>query len=319
MKAVQILGPPSSPKIVLSRDVPIPKPNTDQVLVKIYAAGITADEVTWQELYKTSNRIPGHDVSGVVDALGPLYAGSLKVGDEVFAMLKAEASDGGQAEYALVSTDEIAIKPPSLSHGQASALPIPFLTAWEAVFEHAKLRHESKVLVTGSSGAVGLVMVQIAARVLNCDVTVLASAEKHAFLKELGSSTLLDYNTIGWEDTVKDFDAVLDTVGSETLSRVWKCVKPDGIIVTVADPPPPWAFGDAKPRELEFYPNVKSIYFVVKADGEKLSKVHELINQGKLCPLPIRSFGVDDACLAWEYAGRRGRDGKAVIEFVSQS
>ncbi|KAG6016162.1 hypothetical protein E4U54_002157 [Claviceps lovelessii] len=319
MKAVQILGPISRPQIVLSRDLQIPKPDADQVLVKVHAAGITADEVTWTELYKTRNRIPGHDVSGIVDTLGPLYAGPLKVGDEVFAMLKADAADGGQAEYALVSADEVAIKPSALSHSQASALPIPFLTAWEAIFEHAKLRQESKVLVTGASGAVGLVIVQIAARVLNCEVTALASAEKHARLKELGCVALLDYNIIGWEDAAKNFDAVFDTVGSETLSRVWKCVKSDGTIVTVADPPPLWALGHAKPPEWEIYPNVKPIYFVVKANGKVLSNLHELMNRGAICPLPVRSFSSDEACLAWEYAGKRGREGKAVIEFVTQS
>ncbi|KAG6038691.1 hypothetical protein E4U41_003858 [Claviceps citrina] len=291
------------------------RPDTSQ----IHAAGITADEVTWPELYKSTHRIPGHDVSGTVDTLGPLYDGPLKVGDEVFAMLKAEAADGGQAEYALLSPAEIAPKPSSLSHSQASVLPIPFLTAWEAIFEHAKVRHGSRVLVTGASGAVGLVILQIAARVLSCEVTALASARKHAHLQELGAVALLDYNTDGWESTVRDFDAVFDTVGSETLSRVWKCVKADGTIVTVADPPPSWALGGAASAELQEHPNVKPVYFVVKANGMVLSKFDALMNQGSLRPLPIKSFSSDDACSAWEYAARRGRDGKAVIEFVPPS
>lgn len=316
MKAVQITGSSGNHNITLSTTAAKPAPKHSDILVKVHAAGITADEVTWPELYNSSTRIPGHDVSGVVDALGPSYTGPLKNGDEVFAMLKAASDAGGQAEYVLISPEEITRKSSSISHAQASALPIPFLTAWEAIFQHAKVEKGSKVLVTGASGAVGLVLVQIAAKVLDCEVVALASAKNHEYVKSLGASVLVDYHTPNWEDSIRGVDAVFDTVGEETLAKTWKCVKPNGSIVTVADPPPPWSFGQGKPQELKEHPDVKWIYFVVTASGEALSKLTSLIDEGKLEPIPVKTFGVDKAVEAWEYSAKRGKEGKPVIEFV---
>ncbi|KAF5120243.1 putative zinc-binding oxidoreductase, mitochondrial [Metarhizium anisopliae] len=316
MKAIQVTGSKGSHQIILNTAAAKPSPQQDQVLVRVHAASITADEVTWPELYDSSTRIPGHDISGVVDALGPTYTGPFKVGDHVFAMLKATSDAGGQAEYAVVPPEEIAPKPTSISHAQASALPIPFLTAWEAIHQHAKVREGTKVLVTGASGAVGLMLVQIAARILDCQVVALASAKNHAYLKSLGAAITVDYHWPDWEDSVRDVDAVLDTVGEETLSKTWKCVKPNGSIVTVADPPPPWAFGKATPEELKQHPHVQWAYFIVTASGAILSKLTSLLDEGRLAPIPVKSFSIDKGLEAWEYSGRRGRDGKAVIEFV---
>jgi NADPH:quinone reductase-like Zn-dependent oxidoreductase len=313
------LGTKESPQLILSPTVPKPSAQHNQVLVRVHASGITADEVTWPELYRTSARIPGHDISGVVDALGPTYTGPLNVGDAVFAMLSADASAGGQADYVLLSPEEIAPKPTSLSHAQAAALPIPFLTAWEALFQHAKVQRGGKVLVTGASGAVGLVLVQIASRVLECEVIALASPKNHVYLKSLGASILVDYNTSHWELLVKDVDAVFDTVGGETLVKAWKCVNATGSIVTVADPPPSWSFGRGVPEELKEHPNVKYFYFVVAARGEVLSNVAGLLDERKLEPIPVKTFSFENGLDAWEYGGRRGRDGKAVIEFVGSN
>lgn len=316
MKAIQITGAVGSHKITLTQTADKPVPQDDQILVKVHAAGITADEVTWPELYESSTRIPGHDVSGVVEGFGPKYTGSLKIGDAVFAMLKASSDAGGQAEYVLITPKEIAPKPVTISHAQASALPIPFLTAWEAIYQHAKVQKGSKVLVTGASGAVGLILVQIASKVLGCEVVALASAKNHEYLKSLGASVLVDYHTPNWEDSVNGVDAVFDTVGEKTLAKSWKCVKSNGSIVTVADPPPPWSFGRGTPVELKDHPDVKWFYFVVTADGDVLSKLTSFLGEGKLVPIPIKTFGIGEGLEAWEYGGQRGREGKAVIAFV---
>ncbi|KHN97428.1 Alcohol dehydrogenase superfamily, zinc-type [Metarhizium album ARSEF 1941] len=319
MKAIQVTGSKDSHQIVLNVAAAKPSPQQDQVLVKVHAAGITADEVTWPELYSSSTRIPGHDISGVVEALGPDYAGPLEIGDQVFAMLKAMSDAGGQAEYVVASPEEAAAKPTSVSHARAAALPVPFLTAWEAIYKHANVRKGGKVLVTGASGAVGLMLVQIAAKVLHCHVVALASARKHLRLKSLGAAVLVDYRWPAWEDSVMNIDAVFDTVGGETLSKAWKCVKPNASIVTVADPPPPWAFGRATPQELKEHPDVKWVYFVVASSGAILLKLTRLLDEGKLAPIPVKSFGIEDGLKAWDYAGRRDRDGKAVIEFARSS
>ncbi|KAH7123098.1 putative zinc-containing alcohol dehydrogenase [Dactylonectria macrodidyma] len=318
MKAIQITGEKDSPKTGLAETLSKPIPEGHDILIKVFAAGITADEITWPELYATSSNVPGHDISGVIEAFGPSYNGPLSIGDGVFAMLRADASQGGQAEFVTATPDEVALKPTSVSHAEAAALPIPILTAWEAIFTHAKVKRGAKVLVTGASGAVGIMLVQLASRMLEAEVIGLASPKNHARLKDLGASHVIDYNSSYWPEMVKGVDAVFDTVGGAILDAAWNTVKDDGVIVTVADPPPPWAFGRGKPRQLQGHPNVSWIYFVVTASGEHLARVTNLLDEKIIEPLAVKTFPVDAAVEAWTYAGQRGRDGKAVIEFVFQ-
>jgi len=317
MKAVQILGDKSAPSVVLTDNLPQPTASGSDLLIRVHAAGVTADEVSWPEVYNTRNRIPGHDISGVVSALGPSYAGPLAVGDEVFAMLAADASQGGQAEYAVASQAEVARKPTAISHAEAAALPIPVLTAWEAIVEHAKLEKGARVLVTGASGAVGVQMVQLAKQLLGAEVIGLASSRNHSYIKELGASTAIDYNTAGWEESVGSVDAVFDTAGGETLRKASKTVRDGGAVVTVADPPPPWAFGKEEPELSKAKPQVKWVYFVVTASGETLGKVAELLQAGTVKPLKVTEFPSDKAVDAWEFGRQRGRTGKVVIQFAS--
>ncbi|KAK4207053.1 zinc-containing alcohol dehydrogenase [Rhypophila decipiens] len=326
MKAIQFLGPKSNPQITLNPSYPdLPPPTGSQILIKVYSAGITHDEINWPEVYKTTSHIPGHDVSGVITALGPSYTGPLKVGDAVYAMLHVDRGQG-QAEYVLVDgeEEEVVRKPGSLSHAQAAALPIPVLTAWEALFVHAGeeslgKKKGTRVLVTGASGAVGLILVQLARLKFGggLDIVALASEGNFERLRELGASECVDYKVPDWEEKVGKVDVVIDMAGGEVLAKAWEVVKsPGGVIVTVADPAPAWAFGKAVPEELEMHPGVRAVYFVIGLNAEALKEVGELIDLGKIKALPVVEFPVEKALDAWEFAGQRSRNGKVVINFV---
>lgn len=315
MKAVQILGSAESHTISLNSDMAKPTAAANEVIVQIKAAGITADEVSWEELYASEDQVPGHDISGVVDSLGPGYNGPLRVGDEVFGMIAASARQGGQAEYAPIMASELSLKPKAISHESAAALPIPVLTAWEGVFTHAKLQRGAKVFVTGASGAVGSMVVQMASKLLDAHVIGLASATKQADVVALGAKECIDYSDPDWHHKVKDMDLVFDTVGGETLDKCWQTLRSDGHLVTVGDPVPEWAFGRGEPKELATYPNVKWTFFIVSPDAETLRHIGSLLEENVLKPLAIETFGVDDAKAAWEHAAKRGRKGKVVIQF----
>lgn len=319
MKAIQVTGKKSDSQLTLTNSFPQPIATGAQILIKVYAAGITADELTWPELYASSTKIPGHDVSGVVEAVGPDYDGPLSVGSEVYAMLRASADQGGQAEYVTAAPEEVTPKPMSISHVQAAALPIPILTAWEAIYKHAKLQPGSRILVTGASGAVGLMLVQLAYRLFGAEVIGLASPRNHGLLTDLGVSLAVDYNLEHWENRVGKVDAVFDTVGGRTLNIGWNTVKEGGVVVTVADPPPPWAFGGGEPNELKEHPRVRWVYFIVSAQGKPLATVATLIDNGTIRPIPVKAFQAAQALKAWEYALQRSREGKAVIQFMSSS
>lgn len=334
MKAIQILGTSKDDhRVVLNNNLPSPPaPSGSQALIKVHSAGITYDEVGWDEVYKTSSRIPGHDISGVVHQLGPAYSGTLQVGNEVYSMLHVDRGQG-QAEYVLAggeegkdTDEEVVRKPKSLSHAQAAALPIPVLTAWEALFVHVgedvlrRAGKKTRVLVTGASGAVGSIVVQLAARLFKdtVEVVALASSANHDRLRNLGANAVADYKTPDWEKEVGSVDAVIDTAGSEVLAKGWQVIKsPGGVIVTVADPAPAWAFGKSVPEELERHPGVRYVYFVVSLNGAALRKVGELIDEGTIQALPIVEYPVDQAVEAWEFAKQRSRKGKTVINFVN--
>ncbi|KAI8256513.1 putative zinc-binding oxidoreductase [Colletotrichum sp. SAR 10_77] len=314
MKAIQVLGPVSSPKVVTTTSLPTPVPNHSEILIRVHAAGITAPELLWPELYTAPHRIPGHELSGTVAALGPTYPGPLRLKEPVFAFIAADRGGGGQAEYVVCLPDEVAPKPVSATHEEAAALPIPLLAAWEGIITRGKVGAGMKVLVTGASGAVGSVAVQITAR-RGAEVVALASSRSEEKVRGLGAREVVDYNDEDWSEKIRDVDVVFDTVGGDVLGKSWQVVRPDGMIITVGDPAPQWAFGRGPAEEAGRYPDVRYEYFIVSPNVEALSEAGGMIDAGLIEVLRVEAFCFEEAEQAWEYAGKRGRDGKAVITF----
>ena len=130
-------------------EIETPSPGLGEVLVRVHAAAITRDELDWP--VHRLPAIPSHELSGVV----------VDGGEEVYALTPFDR-DGVAAEYAVVPADVLAPKPPQLSHVEAAALPMGGLTAWQALFVHGRLVRGERVLVTGASGGVGHIAVQLA-------------------------------------------------------------------------------------------------------------------------------------------------------------
>ncbi|KAK2023245.1 zinc-binding dehydrogenase [Colletotrichum zoysiae] len=315
MGAIQVLGSKTSPEIFLNQSLSKPTIQKSDILIRVSAAGVTGDEILWPELYETPSRIPGHELSGTILEIGPEYRGSLVVGQEVFAFT---AADRGQchAEYVICSANEVAPKPASISHLEAAALPIPLLTAFEAIMDHGRIRPGMRVLVTGASGAVGRIAVQLVARLIEGYVIALASLKNHNNLRQLGADEVVDYAPNDWESKIDAVDVVFDTVGGTVLKKTWETVKEDGLIVTVGDPPPSWAFQDFRPDEASIRPHVRYKYFIVAPHAERLRQASEMIDAGLLRPMMVKSFACEAAEDAWAYARQRGREQKAVICFL---
>ncbi|KAF4453174.1 Reticulon-4-interacting protein 1 like protein, mitochondrial [Fusarium austroafricanum] len=313
MKAVQILRDVSSPKIAINYSMAKPEPLKSEILVRVHAAGVTGDEIMWSELYKTPSRIPGHEISGTIAAFGPEYSGSLKIGQEVFAFLAAGRGEG-QAVYAVCSDAEIAPKPASLSYTEAAVLPIPLLTALEAM-DYGNTTSDSKVLLTGASGAVGQQFLQLVKQKAGAHVIALASTRNHDMLLQLGANEVIDYAVPDWQKGIHDVDFVFDTVGGDVLTKTWETVKSDGTIVTVGDPAPAWAFGREKAAESLTYPDVRYNYFIVSPNEKRLREVAQMFDEGVMKPLAVKTYPFDQAVEAWEHARQRGRAYKVVIEF----
>ncbi|KAK1985391.1 hypothetical protein LZ30DRAFT_779094 [Colletotrichum cereale] len=184
-----------------------------------------------------------------------------------------------------------------------------------SVLDHGKVTPGMRFLVTGAFGAVDRVAVQLAARLVSGDVVALASPRNHDILRQLGTEEVIDYDSPVWESKVEAVDIVFDTVGGTALKKTWEAVKEDGLIVTVEDPPPSWAFENVQPDEAARRPNVRYKYFIVSPNAERLFQASDMIDAGLLRPLMVKPFVYEEAESAWAYARQRGREQKVVIDF----
>jgi NADPH:quinone reductase-like Zn-dependent oxidoreductase len=224
------------PEVLRVEEVPVPEPQVEQILVHVRAAGV--NPVDWKIREGQLGKIPlpsimGSDFSGVIEALGPKVE-EFRVGQPVFGTVADES--GSYSDFALAPTSQVAEKPAALDHETAAALPIAGLTAWQALFDKAELQPGQKVLIHAAAGGVGSLAVQFArwkgARVLGT-----ASDQHVDFVRELGAHDVIDYKKQRFEESVRDIDVVVDTIGGETQERSWKVLKPGGVMVSIVQPP----------------------------------------------------------------------------------
>jgi NADPH:quinone reductase-like Zn-dependent oxidoreductase len=310
MKATRLHGR-GGPERLVYEDVPQPHPGQGEVLVRVYAAGVIATELEWDETYETTAGdpralpIPGRDLSGVVEEVGSGVTTLVK-GSEVYAML-GYGRDGAEAEFTLALPDELVPKPRTLDFVQAAAVPLTALTAWQAFFDHASLVAGQTVLIHGAAGGVGVFAVQLA-RWAGAQVIATASARNRDFLRELGASTVIDYTTTRFEEVVHDVDLVFDLVGGDTLVRSWQAVKPGGVLVSVVSPRP--SFAEAKAH------GVKPVWFIVEPNREQLIQIGTLIDAGQIRPIIETILPLSQAQQAYEQGARGHTRGKIVLRIV---
>src|SRR5512146_42018 len=234
MKAIHIQGR-GGPDHLVYEDTPQPHPGPGEVLVRVYATGIIANELKWDVTYQTptgsSRELPilGRDLSGVVEEVGPGVT-TLVNGSQVYGML-GYGRDGAEADYTIALPNELAPKPGTLEHEQAAAVPLSALTAWQALFGHAHLAAGQTVLIQGGAGGVGVFAVQLG-HWAGAHVIATASARDRDFVRELGADEVIDYTTTRFEEVVHGVDLVFDMVGGDTLQRSWQVIRPGGMLVS---------------------------------------------------------------------------------------
>ncbi|MBA2679251.1 MAG: NADP-dependent oxidoreductase [Ktedonobacteraceae bacterium] len=312
MKAIRVYNRGRTGSLTYE-DVPQPHPGSGEVLVRVYATGVIANELRWDESYKTPTGekrdlpILGRDLAGVVEEVGPDIT-TLAKGSEVYGML-GYGRDGAEAEFTLALPSELAPKPRTLNYVQAAAVPLTALTAWQALFDHAKLAAGQTILIHGASGGVGVFAVQLA-HWLKAHVITTSSARNRDFLRDLGADEIIDYTTTHFEDVVHDVDVVLDTVGGEALQRSWQVLKPGGTLVTVVSPPP--SFEEAKARGL--HPS----WFIVMPNRDQLIQIGSLIDEGLLRPVLDTVLPLAQARRAYEQGAKGHTRGKIVLQVASE-
>ena len=309
MKVVCIYGY-GGPEVLSYEDAPRPHPGPGEVLVRVHAAGI--NPVDWKirqgELKEMLTYmfplILGWDVSGVIESVGTGTT-RLKVGDEVFSRPDI-AQDGAYAEYIVIKESEVALKPKSLDHIHAAALPLAGLTGWQSLFIAAGLTAGQRVLIHAAAGGVGHLAVQLA-KWKGAYVIGTASEKNHAFLRELGVDQIIDYNTERFEEVVRAMDVVFDTVGGEVQERSWSVLKPGGILVSIISPPK---------EETAKAHSVRQAFVFTQPNAGQLAEIAQLADAEKLKVIVETILPLSDATRAQELSERGHGRGKIVLRVI---
>lgn len=314
MKAIY-LNQKAGPEALILGDLPQPQPRADEILVRVHATAITPTELQWYPTFNLAGGGPrpfpvvlSHEFSGVAESVGSGVAG-FKPGDAVYG-LNDWFSNGAQAEYLVTPASMLALKPRLLSHAQSAVVPISALTAWQALFERARLQYGQRILIHGGAGGVGMFAVQLA-RWRGAYVITTASAGNLPFARALGAQEVIDYRAGRFEDAVRDVDLVFDTVGGETLDRSWATLKPGGKMISVASS----SAAAADPR-------TRAAFMLVRPDGAQLAQIARSIDDGELLVFSGGTYPLAEAPQAYlraQQGGLRGKIALTVAEEVTRS
>lgn len=252
-------------------DVDRPEPDAREVLVKVHAAGV--NPVDWKIRGGLGQRLGmslpihlGGEIAGTVETLGEGVS-EFQVGDAVYGII----GSGGFAEYALANAGDIALKPANLDFTEAAAIPLGALTAWQAIFDLAKLSSGQRLLITNSSGGVGSLAVQLA-KAAGAHVTAVASAHNEVYIRGLGADDFIDYRTRRFEEVAHDMDVVFDTVGGDTFDRAFPTLRTGGFLVTAV----------AFPKDEAQAYGVGAARVFCKPKADQLASIRQLVEAGKL-------------------------------------
>jgi NADPH:quinone reductase-like Zn-dependent oxidoreductase len=301
MKAIVVTDETAGTAGMRLAERPDPQAAINDVVVEVHASGFVPTELSWPSTWTDrlgrdrTPTIPGHELAGVVTALGYGTTG-LSVGQRVFG-LADWYRDGTLAERIAIEARNLAALPDDVDFTVGASLPISGLTAWQGLFDHGRLQPGQRVLAHGAAGAVGSMVVQLA-REAGAEVIGTGRAADRQTALAFGANEFVDLENDRLED-VGAVDLVFDLIGGEIGKRSARLVRPGGTLVSIVGPvEEPPADG-------------RAIDFVVEADRAQLSEIAERVRDGRLRTHIGLVASLDDAIAAFNSKERR--TGKTVI------
>ena len=313
-------------------ELPDPKLRENDVLVQVYAAGVNLlDSKIRSGEFKLilPYRLPlilGNDVAGVVVQIGPRVR-RFKIGDKVYARPPQDRI-GSFAELISMNEDAVAMIPKKLTMEEAASIPLVGLTAWQALIERANLKKGQKVLIHAGSGGVGTIAIQLAKH-LGATVATTTSTANLDLVKSMGADIAIDYKTTDFAKVLRDYDVVLNSLGTETLNKSLEVLKPGGKLISISGPPDPdFAKDQGASWFLKFVMSLLSSgirkkakrhrvsysFLFMRASGEQLSEITSLIDAGVIRPVVNRVFPFDSTGEALAYVETGRAKGKVVVK-----
>ncbi|MGE1010270.1 NADP-dependent oxidoreductase [Bacillus cereus] len=313
-------------------EVPIPEINEYEVLAEIHAASINPIDFKIRDgkvkmlLKYEMPLILGNDFAGVIIKVGSKVT-RFKIGDEIYARPRKNKI-GTFAEYIAIHEDDIALKPKNLSFEEAASIPLVGLTSYQALHDIMQLQKDQKILIHAGSGGVGTFAIQLA-KIMGATVTTTASEAGSDLVKSLGADQIINYKTEKFEEILKDYDAVFDTIGGTTLEKSFDIIKSGGSIVSVSGMPNArfgkefgsgffktflFSLASKKLTALEKKHNAQYSFLFMKPSGDQLRTIANYIEAGKIKPVIDRVFPFEDAQKAMEYSEAGRAKGKIIVK-----
>ncbi|CAG5000989.1 Quinone oxidoreductase 1 [Dyadobacter sp. CECT 9275] len=313
-------------------DVAKPVVRENEVLVEIHAAGLNLLDSKIKDgefklfLPYKFPLVLGHDVAGVVVEVGSAVR-KFKVGDEVYAR-PADFRIGTFAEYIAIDEADAALKPANLSMVEAASIPLVALTVWQALVEKAQLKKGQKAFIQAGSGGVGTIAIQMAKH-LGLDVATTTSSKNNDLVKSLGADVVIDYQTVDFENVLKDYDFVLNSQDNSTLKKSINILKAGGQAVSISGPPTadfarqaglPWffkiilsliSFGIRRKASKH---GVHYSFLFMEASGSQLQQITRLIESGVIKPVVDRVYPFEQTNQALQYVESHHAKGKVVVK-----
>ena len=311
-----------SADVLQLREVDRPEIASDQVLVRVRAAGV--DRGAWHVmtglpypirlagygLRAPKNPVLGMDLAGVVEAVGSDVS-RFRPGDEVFGVGK-----GSYAEYAPALESKLAAKPANLGFEQAAVIAVSGLTALQGLRDHGQLRPGQSVLIIGASGGVGTYAVQLA-KAFGAQVTGVCSTAKVDMVRSIGADHVIDYTRDDFAQQGQRYDLILDIGGNASLSRLRRALTAKGtLVIAGGETDGRWLGGsDRQIRALVLsrFVSQRLGTFISRENHEDMIVLKELIEAGKVTPVVDRSYPLSEVPEAIRYLEQGKARGKVVI------
>lgn len=312
-------------------DVPEPLPGAHDVLIEVHAASVNVlDSKIRSGEFKlilpySFPLVLGNDCAGVVIEVGAAVKG-FSPGDAVYARVP-EQRIGTFAERIAVEQNAVALKPANLSMEQAAGIPLVALTAWQALVDIARLQKGQKVLIHAGSGGVGTIAIQLAKH-LGAVVATTTSTANVEWVKALGADVVIDYKQQHFEQELRDYDVVLNSLGTDVLENSLKVIKPGGQLISISGPPTAEfakAQGLAWPlrqvmrllslsiRRKARRQDVRYSFLFMRANGAQLQEITTLIEAGEISPVLDRTFAFESTGEALNYVEQGRAKGKVIV------
>jgi len=301
MKAIVVTDQAAGTAGMALADRPMPQAAINDVVVQVHASGFVPTELTWAATWtdrlgrSRTPSIPGHELAGVVTALGYGTTG-LSVGQRVFG-LTDWYRDGTLAESAAVEARNLAPLPGDVDFTVGASLPISGLTAWQGLFEHGRLQAGQRVIAHGAAGAVGSMVTQLAREFGAYVIGTGRAADRQAAL-DFGANEFVDLDHDALED-VGQVDLVLDVIGGDIGKRSARLVRAGGALVSIVGPP------EVRPTD------GLAVDFVVESNRAQLVEIVERVRDGRLRTNIGTIAPLENAVAAFNPTKRR--TGKTII------